>query len=82
MALDSTDLIPDQIFTEDPREDLPRNHGQHILAAEMTNYFRRARLTAMVLLLGRFTDDQHTDEWWEFPGGPIPDMTGDRFLLG
>ncbi|KAL8644423.1 MAG: hypothetical protein Q9226_007772 [Calogaya cf. arnoldii] len=82
VALDSTDLIPDQTFTEDYREDLPRNHRQHRLTAEMANYFRRARLTAMVLLLGRFTDDQHTDEWWELSGGPIPDETGDRFLIG
>lgn len=82
VALDSTDLIPYQIFTKDPRMDMPRDNGQHRIAAEMTNFFRRAQVTAMVLLLGRFTDDDHTDEWWEFSGGPIPDMTGDRFLIG
>lgn len=82
MALDSTDLIPYENFTKDPREDMPRDNGQHRIAAEMTNFFRRAQLTAMFLLLGSFTDDDYTDEWWGFSGGPIPDMTGDRFLIG
>lgn len=42
MALDSTDLIPHEKSTKDPREDMPRDNGQHRIAAEMTNLFRRA----------------------------------------
>ncbi|KAL8818743.1 MAG: hypothetical protein Q9223_002692 [Gallowayella weberi] len=79
LALDSTDFIPKQTF---PEEVMPSNECQHGLAAEMTDYFRSARLSAVILLLGRFSDDQHSDEWWEFTGGPIVDMTGDRFLIG
>ena len=82
IALDSTDLIPKGTYSVDLQEDLPRNDCQHRLAAEMACHFRQARLTVMVLLIGLSTDDDHLDEWWEFSGGPIPGLTGDRFHIG
>lgn len=82
MVLDSTDMVSKGTFAVNSQEDLPRNDCQHRLAAEMARHFRQARLTVMVLLIGLSTDDQHSDEWWQFSEGPILDMTGDRFHIG
>ena len=82
IALDATNLIPDDIFTDKPLEDLPRDQRQHKLAAEIVSYLQHAKLEASILLLGRYRDDKHSDQWWSMSGGPIAEYVGDVFNIG
>ena len=82
IALDATNLIPNVIFTDKPLEGLPRDQRQHKFAAQIAGYVQHAKLEVSVLLLGRYHDDQHSDQWWSLSRGPIAEFTGDVFNIG
>jgi hypothetical protein len=76
MRLDSTLLLPRSTFTDSPQEDIPRDERQHRHATELVEYFGQKHLAGFVLLLGRFSDEQHRDDWWELSGGRRSEFTG------
>lgn len=82
IVVDSLALLPSSLFTDDPTQDIPRDERQHRLAAELVNLCSRQALTISVLLLGRFSDDRHTEDWWKLAGGSISEFTGDRNNIG
>ena len=82
IIVDSSALMPPSLFTDDPTQDIPRDERQHRLAAELVNLGSRQGLSISVLLLGRFSDDQHTEDWWKLSGGSVSEFTGDRFNIG
>lgn len=61
-VVDSSALMLSSLFTNDPTPDIPRDERQHRLAAELVNICSRQGLSISVLLLGRFSDDRHTEE--------------------
>lgn len=82
IVVDSSPLMPSSLFTDDPTQDIPRDERQHRLAAELVNLCSRQGLSISVLLLGHFSDDRHTEDWWKLAGGSISEFTGDRFNIG
>lgn len=82
IIVDSSALLPFSLFTDDPTQDIPRDERQHRLAAELVTLCSRQGLSIYVLLLGRFSDDQHTEGWWKLAGGSNSEFNGDRFNIG
>ena len=82
IVIDSSELLPFSLFQHDPTQDLIRDARQHRLAAELVNLCSQRGLLISVLLLGLFSDDRHTEEWWKLAGGSNPDFNGNRFNIG
>lgn len=82
ITLDATEFVPVDKVTDGADQDLPRDERQHRLAAAMASYFHHERANVCVLLIGRFNDHRHTDDWWKLSGGSIPEFTGDVFQIG
>ena len=82
IILDSTDMVPMSAFAENPQSNIPRDERQHRLASQMVDLFHQAHLLVSVLLLGRFSDEEHGEDWWEMAGGRVSEFNGDRFNIG
>ena len=82
IVLDSTDILPLGEFTADPTEDLPRDGRQQKLAEEIGQISRHNGVTISVLLLGTFSDQNHSDEWWKAAGDHTSEYVGDRYNIG
>ncbi|MCJ1387457.1 hypothetical protein MMC18_000300 [Xylographa bjoerkii] len=82
VVLDQTSLVPMSSFSEHPQNNIPRDRRQHRLIQEMSNLFQADNLPAVILLLGRFSDEQHSEDMWNLAGGRIPEFHGDRFNIG
>lgn len=82
IVLDSTNLVSKGEFSENPQNDIPRDTRQHKLATDMLRVFKQKKLSASVLLLGRFSDDDHGEDFWEMAGGHLSEFNGDRFNVG
>ena len=82
IILDSTDILPLGMFTEDPTEDLPRDGRQQKLAEEIEQISHRNGVSISVLLLGTFSDQIHTEEWWKAARDHTSEYIGARYNIG
>ena len=82
IILDSTDILLSGMFTEDPTEDLPRDGRQQKLAEEIGRISHHNGVSISVLLLGTFSDQIHTEEWWKAAGDHTSEYIGARYNIG
>lgn len=80
IALDFNSL--QSAFSENPQLDIPRGQRQHKLAQELIDCSKKKGLSVIVMLLGRFSDDQHRQEFWELAEGRISEFFGERYNIG